>query len=710
MIFEISEDSGLRMVRDQKVRTVAPLRSTTAIIAARLSNAERESELIPLRLEIPGGRVVFRGVSSIPRWVRGEFHGAAPGDDIQGSRLTLPTRHFVVRVPDIPESDLILSVQGTEHRFALGDVKATSRLSANTSHHVFSGATATSAGDPANRVDLLVLGDGYTIGQAGKFSSDAAAALSGFFSITPYAEYANYVNVHTLFVPSTQVGADHPPYNAGCAQTDPSCCSDLLMLSDPLRGTFVNTAFDARYCSYGIHRLLTVDAASVFAAASAVPDWDQILVIVNDTTYGGSGGTPSVFSLDPLGVEIAQHEYGHTFTRLADEYDDAYPGYPACSDIVGPACEPNVTDQSTRALIKWLPWIFPATPTPTPETFTYAGVVGLFEGARYRPSGFYRPGLDCLMRSLGQPFCPVATQAYILRLYEGGWGIAPEFGIDMIEPGTESPSSQTVHVQYPATVNFSAAILQPIGGPPAQIRWYVNEVLVPGAQTPSYQLSASGPADVTVRLDVTDATNLVHPAMAGSLLTSSREWTVGDPDDDNDAICDSGGPLADGTPGTPPGGCAPGPRGTDNCPTTPNSDQQNFDSAYGDIQGDACDLEDDSDGYPDTVEGQIGTLALDNCGNAAALPPHTFPTSSAWPADLRSEGGSANDVDISDLASFTNPIRHLNTAPGNPNFHSRWDLVPGGGITIIDLANPTVTYPLMLGGATKAFNGPACVP
>jgi len=39
-----------------------------------------------------------------------------------------------------------------------------------------------------------------------------------------------------------------------------------------------------------------------------------------------------------------------------------------------------------------------------------------------------------------------------------------------------------------------------------------------------------------------------------------------DPDDDNDGLCDEGGPLADGTPGTPSGGCIPDYAGTDACP------------------------------------------------------------------------------------------------------------------------------------------------
>ena len=82
----------------------------------------------------------------------------------------------------------------------------------------------------------------------------------------------------------------------------------------------------------------------VFAAAAAVPDWDHILVMVNDETYGGAGGVVSVVSTHSLAADIARHEFGHAFTDLADEYDTPFPAFPSCSDLSGPACEANVTD------------------------------------------------------------------------------------------------------------------------------------------------------------------------------------------------------------------------------------------------------------------------------------------------------------------------------------------------------------------------------
>ena len=50
------------------------------------------------------------------------------------------------------------------------------------------------------------------------------------------------------------------------------------------------------------------------------------------------------------------------------------------------------------------------------------------------------------------------------------------------------------------------------------------------------------------------------------------------------------------------------PQDVDNCPTVPNSDQTDFD---GDVEGDACDEDDDGDGLSDTEEQGLGTDPLD---------------------------------------------------------------------------------------------------
>ena len=442
VVFEIDADGAVRPQMHRMVELSSAWRSLTpGEVASRLARPTRDVEQVHVRMFDDGGALAFEDVVAVPRWTRAELPVSedAPDAEIDGRLPLNGKRAFVVRVPMAERSWLALSVgregrspRAAAFRDAEFDLDA---LAADASLPLARFAPemelrSAAAANSGNRVDVLIMGDGYASGEHAKFDADAANLISNFFSITPYSTYRNFVNTATLFTASTQSGADHPPFSASCASTPfPSCCADPTAQTDAKAGTFVTTAFDATFCSSNIHRLLVVDNAKVLAAAAASPDWDQIFVIVNDTTYGGGGGSLSTVSTNPTALSIAQHEYGHSFTELTDEYQTPFPGFPACSDMTSPACEPNVTDQQDRASIKWNDWIAAATPLPTPATAQYNSAVGLFEGARFLSTGMFRPRQNCLMRALGQPFCEICRQEYVFQLYRGGWGVRPAASI-----------------------------------------------------------------------------------------------------------------------------------------------------------------------------------------------------------------------------------------------------------------------------------------
>ncbi|MCK6578953.1 MAG: M64 family metallo-endopeptidase [Anaerolineae bacterium] len=508
--------------------------------------ASRLNDRIRISLVQRDGSSVFETTADAPRWVRGEFHGAGGstpgiGETIDGHFFASDRSAFVVRAPVLPETRLLLrdDEAGMTQTFDLQALAADSTLP------LFAPAIsrlsplgALDGGPSANRVDLLIMGDGYPAGQESLFDTHVSAFAAGFFGITPYAEYRSYVKLASLFTPSPQSGADHPPYVPGCTYTDgtkPTCCADSDAASDALAGTFVTTAFDSTFCAYNIHRLLVGSGSKVLAAAAAYPDWDQIMLLVNDPTYGGSGGFFAVASMHAYAVEIAQHEYAHSFADLADEYESAYPGYPACSDTDGDAfndCEANVTNQNVREQVKWRRWIDPATPVVTPPVFPYTdpAVTGLFLGARYQSANMYRPGYACIMRTLGYPYCAVASEAYALHLYDGGFGSPPQPGIENIEPDTPSPASASVTLAQCLSQTFSAQLLGPTGGDSLNVRWLVDGTPVDvstaaSGDIASYTYTPGAPGIVTLTLEVTDSSPILHDDVrAGTVSTIS--WTV----------------------------------------------------------------------------------------------------------------------------------------------------------------------------------------
>lgn len=529
IVFEKRADGSILPVYYRLVELKAPLVSlSNDQLNAVWDQPARNGQSLAAQLQDASGQTVFQqAVKEVP-WLRGEFDGGSPGAEIDGHLFPLQEYSFVVRIPQIAGTSLVLKDSRLEP-LAQFDLE---QLAAQTEAIELASAPVVGqigpSGPASNRVDLLIMGDGYTSAQAAKFNTDAANAAAGMFAASPYSVYKNYFNILTLFNASAQSGSDHPPYNATCSSGDITCCGDSLMQTDPLQGTFVTTAFDSRYCAWGMHRLMASSYSKVMAAAAAVPDFDDILLIVNDTTYGGSGGSYATISTHAEAVLLALHEHGHSFVNLADEYETPYPGYAPCSDLSGPkACEANVTDVTNRAQIKWKSWISDTTPIPTPFDSTYIDLVGLFQGARYLSTGMYRPGFSCLMRTLGGPYCQVPSQAFVLKLYNGGWG-NPASGISMIEPGTLSPAGATFNLTHPASQILRATLLGPVGGPAPQVTWLENGVPIGGATGSSYTYTTSaaktGLRQITLR--VSDATTLVKPEMSGGALTDSFTWNI----------------------------------------------------------------------------------------------------------------------------------------------------------------------------------------
>lgn len=248
-------------------------------------------------------------------------------------------------------------------------------------------ATVIDNGDPAELYDIVVIGDGYRAVEQSRFDSDVQRVIAEFQRTrsAPFDSMMHCYNVHTVFRPSLQSGAD-----------------------DPAAGVSVNTAYDSSYGVGGVQRCLylATNAGRSLAAADAAlaPDSDgRIMVLVNSSQYGGCAATFSVSYNGSLLPEVQVHEWGHSFTGLADEYDTGQPG-----SYFGPEfTDPNVTNSPTGN--KWSAWLGHAGPN---------GTVGAYQGANYYQFGVWRPEPDCLMRNLGSPFCSVCREAVTLSFHQ----------------------------------------------------------------------------------------------------------------------------------------------------------------------------------------------------------------------------------------------------------------------------------------------------
>jgi IgA Peptidase M64 len=350
--------------------------------------------------------------------------------------------------------------------------------------------TLANNGDPANRVDLVIVSEGYTAGEMTKFANDVQNLITNFFIEEPYQEYQRYFNVYRLEVASNESGADHP-------ERRPPVVRD--------------TAFDATYNCAGIQRLICVNSARVNMVVAGVlgpAQRDLVVVLVNDPEYGGSGGAVPVASTHNEVVELLLHEQGHGFGLLTDEYGGPPP--PACNASMEPSAA-NATRETARAMIKWTAWIDDNTPLPTPTSAV--GAPGLYEGANYCDLGLFRPTFRSKMRALGFPFEQINSEQIIRRIYNF---------VSPIE--SSSPTEGSFILARGATQSFSVTTSQPFTHS-LDVTWQVDGVSRGSGPTFLLDTVPLSSGNHTVEVVVRDTTAMVRSDPM-EVLMESRTWNV----------------------------------------------------------------------------------------------------------------------------------------------------------------------------------------
>jgi len=299
-------------------------------------------------------------------------------------------------------------------------------------------------GPPHQKVDFLLLGDGYANSDLDKFRKDAERWKKVILETSPFKEHAKKINVRAIEVVSEDSGIDDPRKN--------------VWKSTPL-GTSYNSLDSQRY-------ILTLENRAWRDIASAAP-YDFIYILVNSTQYGG-GGIYNQFATGMTGVQNPQmdwhvdymftHEFGHSFAGLGDEYYTSDVSYLEFYPAGVEPWEPNVTALVSKDRVKWESFMESGTPLPTQwakakfdsleairatwnrsepgyyekwlgmrkqqddlmKSSHHFGKVGAFEGAGYSSKGLYRPAVDCRMFSLSlTPFDPVCAAGIerVIRFY-----------------------------------------------------------------------------------------------------------------------------------------------------------------------------------------------------------------------------------------------------------------------------------------------------
>ncbi|UCC85075.1 MAG: IgA Peptidase M64 [Gemmatimonadota bacterium] len=302
-------------------------------------------------------------------------------------------------------------------------------------------------GPPSDKVDIVLLGEGYTAEETEKFHADARRLAEELFSWEPFKSRRSDFNIRAIDLPAAQSGVTRAH-------------------SERYRRNLVGT-------QYGIfdseRYMLTYDNRTLRDVLSAAP-YDFMGILVNEKQYGGGGiyRTQMATAVDSdFSDYIFVHEFGHHFAGLADEYYTSDVAYETGAVEQPEPWEANVTALHDPAALKWADLVEPGTPIPTPwaklafeehsqqirarraqlieqqapesefdalfheqreiearmlATQEYSTAVGAFEGAMYEPTGLYRSSIDCIMFTRDEVgFCRVCRRAIerVIDLYAG---------------------------------------------------------------------------------------------------------------------------------------------------------------------------------------------------------------------------------------------------------------------------------------------------
>ncbi|GLY99009.1 M64 family metallopeptidase [Actinoplanes sp. NBRC 103695] len=296
-------------------------------------------------------------------------------------------------------------------------------------------------GPAAERLNLVILGDGYQADQQSLFRADVDRNLAVMWATEPFRSYRDYVNVYAVEVASNDYGVRCDPdgrvrHPDGTIRDTGEREGPIDTKDTALRMIFQNGCADplARGVVYGgapvgcesnpgpapcetgnqaLNRIVDTYVAPALGIPRTAQNL-QTLAIFNTFTYGGIGGTQATTSGgSPQGPLISLHEIGHSLGTLADEYPYS------SRDVVRPCYtgpEPGsfhhtvYTDEQQMIADqhKWFRWLG--------EESLSGGRIGLHESGGTYPCGQRRPSEHSMMRWLGFDWDQIGRENMVARI------------------------------------------------------------------------------------------------------------------------------------------------------------------------------------------------------------------------------------------------------------------------------------------------------
>jgi hypothetical protein len=418
-------------------------------------------------------------------------------------------------------------------------------------------------GPPAERLNLIVLGDGYQRDQQSLFFGDVDRNLAVMWATEPFKSYRNYINVYAVEIASIDYGVRRDPdgrvrhpdgtiRDTGEREGPIDAKNTALRLwyedglTNPLaRGTTygdapLNCQDFAEYYPPGVDPCEDGDQAharilaNYVAPVLGIPPTSQnvqTLAIFNTFTYGGIGGRQATTSGgSPQGPLISLHELGHSLGTMADEYPYS------SRDVVKPCYtggEPNSFHHtiytSAAQMIadehKWWRWIG--------EESLSGGTLGLHEGGGTFPCGQRRPSEHSIMRWIGFDWDQVGREHMVARIT--GRRNAGQMSV-LSTPAGSVPQDGVLWVEAQHPKSHELDVTWRIGGPDGAVVDTANSRsldlgdldVAPGTVVHVEVRDPVGPDGRDWVRNPSTGNSSTDSGYNGPRFVQTRQWTVGD--------------------------------------------------------------------------------------------------------------------------------------------------------------------------------------
>lgn len=367
--------------------------------------------------------------------------------------------------------------------------------------------TRRNSGDPANRVDIVIVSEGYTLAElTSDFHEDVGDAIGRTFSqqnrqnnaTEPFRTYRDYFNVHQIHLVSNESGIDttgNPVDTALDAQALP-CGGVGGSGACPLDFAKAEAAITAALAGSGIEpdiKVVLLNVETNEARAYFPPEGPYVVLGART----GDATNRSEQFMREIAVAWAGLAYETT-----DDPGGAYPDATA-----------TAANTSTSADGAWAVWDGYAY---NGERLNMAGnqalnPVGNYEGGAGYATGIYRPSRNSKLGTfIPGPFNAVSREAIVLKIYDH---------VDLIETHLDNSTRLT---------NPAQVWVQPLRT--SMVEWTFDGTVVTQVTQTTFgpvayaQLEGIGPGIYTVSARVRDSTSYVRRNL--ETLTSSVSWEI----------------------------------------------------------------------------------------------------------------------------------------------------------------------------------------